>query len=225
MSWSNSLWPMALSFAFGLIFYACVIHVKSQAVSAGAASAASHLSGTVRVEPPPGFKAFCARESWSCGGPIDHVRSSRKSLKRLAKHLNSEVNNQIKPESDLDQYGVPDYWSIPTSGKGDCEDYALLKMKLLLERGAPADKVFLAVVITNTGERHLVLVVRTTRSDLILDNIENRVLDWRETRHRFIAIQDPSDLTRWVSVKRAESAPAISRLGISEFRHLEAELG
>lgn len=52
--------------------------------------------------------------------------------------VNDHVNSTIVEVSDMEQYGREDVWTLPTSGKGDCEDFALLKRKLLVQRGWPA---------------------------------------------------------------------------------------
>ena len=53
--------------------------------------------------------------------------------------INRAVNLAIAPESDIDQWGVPDRWSPPletlTTGHGDCEDYAIAKYAALLRAG------------------------------------------------------------------------------------------
>jgi predicted transglutaminase-like cysteine proteinase len=46
------------------------------------------------------------------------------------------VDLAIAPVSDEVQWGVPDHWSAPfetlQSGRGDCEDYAIVKYLALL---------------------------------------------------------------------------------------------
>src|SRR5215208_3156133 len=59
--------------------------------------------------------------------------------------INNHVNSTIREVSDLEQYGREDVWTLPTSGKGDCEDFALLKRKLLIQRGWPAAALSIAV--------------------------------------------------------------------------------
>lgn len=46
--------------------------------------------------------------------------------------VNTRVNHNITYMSDQVQYGEPDRWvANPTSGKGDCEDYALTKQEIV----------------------------------------------------------------------------------------------
>ena len=66
---------------------------------------------------------------------------------KLAERINSDVNASVEYRTDLAQYGKPEHWCLPTAF-GDCEDYALLKRKLLLEQGWPNDKLGLAVMLS-----------------------------------------------------------------------------
>ena len=60
----------------------------------------------------------------------------------LAERINSDVNASVKYKTDLEQYGVPEFWTV--AGKyGDCEDYALLKRKMLIDAGFDRDKIHL----------------------------------------------------------------------------------
>ncbi len=47
----------------------------------------------------------------------------------------------------MQQYGVEDYWTIPVSGRGGCEDYALLKRQRLMRAGWPASALLMTVVL------------------------------------------------------------------------------
>jgi predicted transglutaminase-like cysteine proteinase len=90
----------------------------------------------------------------------------------LAERINSDVNARVTYKSDLEQFGVPEFWQ--EAGKfGDCEDYALLKRELLKKQGFDAEKIHLAtcwinVKAINTG--HCVLIVETEKGQFILDN-------------------------------------------------------
>jgi predicted transglutaminase-like cysteine proteinase len=85
--------------------------------------------------------------------------------------INALVNNSIEPVSDSEHAGVVDAWDYPSDGKGDCEDFALLKRRLLIEAGFPRGALLLTVVKDEHGDGHSVLMVRTTRGDFVLDNL------------------------------------------------------
>jgi predicted transglutaminase-like cysteine proteinase len=160
-----------------------------------------HLETHGPADPPKGFVGFCDTGPWACGTGIAVKKRLRNDFRQVAIEVNSRVNRTIRPETDIVQYGVEERWTLPDTGKGDCEDYALLKKKLLIERGVPAQRLLLAVVFTPKKERHLVLVLRTSDADLVLDNLELRVLDWRKTGYRVVAMQNPGDERDWLLVK------------------------
>src|SRR5262245_37692357 len=93
-----------------------------------------HVSVGDPSRPPLGWLAFghghpreCATQPTS---PRDVVLS-QKAWKDLVR-VNKWVNDTIKPITDMDQWGVVERWSYPDTGKGDCEDYVLLKRRMLM---------------------------------------------------------------------------------------------
>ena len=58
--------------------------------------------------------------------------------RELITAVNRHVNRTIKALVDTKHWGKEDQWDLPTDGRGDCEDYQLLKRKLLVEAGLPA---------------------------------------------------------------------------------------
>ena len=89
--------------------------------------------------------------------------------------INRAINMAIEPVSDMVQWGVPDRWSAPletfTTGKGDCEDYAIAKYVALGEAGIAADDIKLMIVRnTAANEDHAVTAVRLDGAWIILDN-------------------------------------------------------
>ena len=86
----------------------------------------------------------------------------------IAERINSDVNASVKYKTDLGQYNVPEFWTV--AGKyGDCEDYALLKRKMLIDAGFDRDKIHLCTCFVD-GAGHCVLLVETDRGNYILDN-------------------------------------------------------
>jgi len=89
--------------------------------------------------------------------------------------INRAVDRAISPVSDEAQWGVPDHWSAPfetlQSGRGDCEDYAIVKYLALQEAGIPAGDLKI-VVLKNAfpNEAHAVVAARVDDQWLILDN-------------------------------------------------------
>jgi predicted transglutaminase-like cysteine proteinase len=89
--------------------------------------------------------------------------------------VNRAINLAIQPVSDLAQWGVEDRWTSPlatlTSGRGDCEDYAIAKYVALLEAGVAESDVRLIIVRDiATGDDHAVVAARVDEKWIILDN-------------------------------------------------------
>ena len=89
--------------------------------------------------------------------------------------INRAINLAIRPMSDLAQWGVLDRWSAPletlTTGRGDCEDYAIAKYVALTQAGVAAEDVRLVIVHDLTaGENHAVVATRLNGDWIILDN-------------------------------------------------------
>ncbi len=70
----------------------------------------------------------------------------------------------------MEHWGVVERWSYPDDGKGDCEDYVLLKRRMLMQAGWPREALLITVVRDKKGEGHAVLTVKTDKGDFILDN-------------------------------------------------------
>ena len=90
----------------------------------------------------------------------------------IVESINSKVNASVSYKTDLEQYSTPEFWK-EAGAFGDCEDYALLKRKLLLEQGWPNDKLGLCVCYMPDGSGHCVLWVDTDKGSFILDNNYN----------------------------------------------------
>ena len=106
--------------------------------------------------------------------------------------VNRWVNETVKPMTDMDHWGVIEKWSMPTDGYGDCEDYVLLKRKMLIDAGWPREALLITVVRDKNGEGHAVLTVKTDKGEFILDNQNENVVAWTETGYRFVKRQSQS---------------------------------
>ena len=93
------------------------------------------------------------------------------------------------------------------SGKGDCEDYVLLKRRLLAARGFPESTLLITVVRDENNEGHAVLTVRTDRGDLVLDNKRREVMRWADTPYTFVKRQSERNPLVWISLLPPETAP------------------
>jgi predicted transglutaminase-like cysteine proteinase len=84
--------------------------------------------------------------------------------------------------------------------RGDCNDYAVTKRHALMQRGWPARALLLSEVVTSSGEHHLVLVVRTSEGDLVLDSLTDRIKPWFKTRYRWVRMQTPGVARLWTTI-------------------------
>ena len=122
--------------------------------------------------------------------------------------VNDWANDNIKPITDLEHWGVVERWNYPDDGYGDCEDYVLLKRRMLMQAGWPREALLITVVRDKKGDGHAVLTVKTNRGEFILDNQESQILAWNKTGYRFVKRQSQSDPNVWVALGEPHAAPA-----------------
>jgi predicted transglutaminase-like cysteine proteinase len=164
---------------------------------------------------PIGWVEFCNDQPRECAVKPTSARDvvlSAAAWRDLVR-INNYVNKTIKPITDQEQWGVVERWSYPDTGYGDCEDYVLLKRRLLIESGWPREALLITVVRDKRGDGHAVLTVRTNKGEFVLDNQEGKVLPWTETGYRFVKRQSQSDPNVWVTLSdpRPATATATSR--------------
>jgi predicted transglutaminase-like cysteine proteinase len=162
---------------------------------------------------PSAFLQFCDEAPKECvANPGPRVPADPAHLMELDQ-VNREVNRTIIPLSDLKHYGVVEYWTLPADGKGDCEDYALLKRHNLIKLGWPASALLMTVV-RDGHEGHAVLTARTTEGDFVLDNKTDKIRPWNETHYRFVMRQSYVDPLAWVDLDPADDNAATPVAGI-----------
>lgn len=163
---------------------------------------------------PYGWVDFCARYRGECDTKAAEPQDLRltRTTQKIMQRINTWVNTQIKPMSDDKHWGKVDSWDYPTNGKGDCEDYVLLKRRLLMEEGFPRQALLVTVVKDKRGDGHAVLTVKTDHGEFVLDNLTDRVLPWKKVPYRFVKRQSQSDPNLWVTIGAPTSAPlSVSR--------------
>jgi predicted transglutaminase-like cysteine proteinase len=166
-------------------------------------------------QPPYGFVKFCDREPDECRqGPPEEQRFSAKP-DRLSEldAVNRAVNHEIEAATDLEIYGQTEYWTIPTK-RGDCEDYALLKRKRLIDRGWPISALLMTVVRDERGEGHAVLTARTMQGDFILDNKVDEVKLWNRTPYEYVMRQSYLNTRIWMSLDPKEANSSLPLAGV-----------
>ncbi len=150
---------------------------------------------------PVGHAEFCQARPLECqpnSNPVATVPLTEALWMQLLS-INAGVNGAVVPVTDEQLYQTSEFWTYP-NGYGDCEDYALLKRRELINAGWPASTLLLAVVKQANGEGHAVLMVRTDRGDLVLDNQVGSVDLWSQTPYKFIKRQSQADAGQWVDM-------------------------
>jgi predicted transglutaminase-like cysteine proteinase len=175
------------------------------------ANAGPHLFHDSDAPPLPAWIEFCNNDPAECFVDLRQPETVTLTddLYALLSFVNLSVNSTLTPITDQNHWGVVDLWSYPTNGSGDCEDYQLLKRKLLVDAGLPRRALRMTVVIDENGEGHAVLTVRTHRGDLILDNKANDVLEWSNTNYRYIK-RESAETTGWVYLTIEPPGPSLT---------------
>ena len=159
---------------------------------------------------PIGWLDFCTQTPRECAGAPTQARDvvlTSKAWRDLVQ-VNAWANNAIKPMTDLDHWGVVEKWSYPDDGYGDCEDYVLLKRRMLLQAGWPREALLITVVRDKKDEGHAVLTVKTDKGDFVLDNQAENIVLWSDTGYRFVKRQSQTDPNVWVSLGDPHAATA-----------------
>jgi predicted transglutaminase-like cysteine proteinase len=213
-----------LAAAYALVVARVMASVAVLATAASGAAAGERLSyggpvtshervtnaavGEVTL-PPIGWVQFCSEHKRECdtkpSTPRDAVLTP-KTWREMVK-VNNWVNDHIEPMTDLEHWGVVELWSFPDDGKGDCEDYVLLKRRMLMQAGWPREALLITVVRDKKGDGHAVLTVKTNRGEFILDNQEPQILPWDKSGYRFVMRQSQSDPNVWVMLGEPQDAP------------------
>ena len=178
---------------------------------AAPAQASPAMINTADAPPLAAWSELCRQSPAECAfDPTEpEIIASTPEARELIQAVNSYVNRTIVPITDPNYRGVADRWEYPTEGLGDCEDYQLLKRKLLVEAGLPKRALLMTVVINQQGEGHAVLTVRFDREDVILDNQTNAILRWDRTGYEFIK-REALTRTGWAYVQPGPEAAVVT---------------
>jgi len=120
--------------------------------------------------------------------------------------VNNFVNAQIAYVADDRNYGQRDLWATAgqtiARGKGDCEDFAILKMHMLRAAGVDPKRMKLVLLRDLAANAdHAFLLVDTAEGKLVLDNLTDRLYDG----HRAQSVRPVlsfSENRRWVHAYR-----------------------
>ena len=190
----------ALGMAAILVAMALPTVAPAQTVAAlPPASVAAMPAGEAR--PLAAWSAFCQAYAAECA--IDRSEPARIALSPATWStiltVNRRINRSLRAITDTEHWGRPDRWDLAEDGSGDCEDFQLLKRKVLSEAGLPRRAMRMTVVIDEKGEGHAVLTLITDRGDFVLDNKTSDVVPWHRTGYVFIK-RESGDAVAWISL-------------------------
>jgi predicted transglutaminase-like cysteine proteinase len=150
--------------------------------------------------PPIGWVQFCQTYATECDTkplPPRDVVLGGKAWNDL-RRVNDWANHSIKPMTDMDHYGMIQWWRYPDDGAGACHSFALLKRRMLMQAGWPRQALLMTIVHEADGEGHAVLTVKTDRGEFILDNLTDDILLWSKTPYQYYKRQSQDDPNVWV---------------------------
>lgn len=141
---------------------------------------------------PLSMQFFCASNPQECVAARAATAPWNDDLHAMLQRVNSQVNAAIRPQAN-----PRGGWKI-NPVYGDCNDYALTKRSQLIGLGVPAGALRLAVTQTRWGEKHLILVVKTSGGDVVLDNLSRNIKTLKQSGYPIFAMSSANP-KRWVN--------------------------
>lgn len=167
--------------------------------STEAAIGPKFLQAKMNAPAPSAAQNLCQKYDWACKTSGSFRKLTQDDID-LVRKVNLKVNRQIREVSDSRQYRKLDYWTLPLSARGDCEDFALLKKQQLVAAGFAPERLLIATVLDHNRQGHAVLILRADSGDYVLDNLTNRIKPWQSTRYIFLRMQNPDAPRKWVGL-------------------------
>jgi predicted transglutaminase-like cysteine proteinase len=155
------------------------------------------MAFTNPAEPTKANVVYCQENPTECGFDLSQpeILDLTQEQWNTIRDANYYVNRNIQPVEDKE-----DNWKVPFDGFGDCEDMVLMKRLMLERAGIPRRTMRLTFVLDPDGRGHLVLTIRTTAGDFILDNLTNKIDRWdRRNDIKFVKIEN--DRGNWVYIQ------------------------
>lgn len=162
----------------------------------------SQMPVTGLTTQPIGHYEYCKQFQADCNLRTSDIRPVKLTSARWQEmgRVNLSANRRIRPVTDIEHYQVEEFWTYPKQF-GDCEDYAILKRQMLMQKGWPAATLLITVVRQRNGDGHAVLTVRTDRGDYILDNLRDGILPWNRTEYRYVKRQSARNSGQWEGIQ------------------------
>lgn len=190
--------------------------------SVGAAPIANWDNVQGRLQKERKLASRCLTQTEACPETLRDWQSKIVQWRDLAVSeqvaaVNRFANGAIRYTDDRKTFKKSDYWATPMQslrGRGDCEDYVLLKYESLLALGfAKQDMRIVVVMDQRKNIAHAVLSVKTEAGTFILDNQDQRVLRHDSIRH-YAPLYSINEKGRWANiatraVKQRREAPVV----------------
>ena len=141
--------------------------------------------------------------------------------RELLVRVNQWVNREIAYVGDDRNYRQRDFWATAeqtiTRGKGDCEDFAILKMQMLRAAGIDPERMKLVLLRDLAANAdHAFLLVQTDAGKLVLDNVTDRLYDGSQA-NAVRPVLSFSGNRRWVHAYRgAQPSPNLAAIPASQ---------
>ncbi len=129
----------------------------------------------------------------------------------------NDFYNQVLYTSDLQNFGMHDYWATPLEFlgryRGDCEDYVIAKYFALRHLGIESSELYFSYVKSlKYREAHMVLTYFPTPQavPLVLDNYEPRILS-ADQRKDLVPVYNFNGDALYLASRKGEQGKAIER--------------
>ena len=159
----------------------------------------ARVTGSTSI--PIGHAQFCQTHASECtfNSTVVETMTLNQDVWNELLAVNAEFNATVTPVTDEQLYQTVEFWTYP-NGAGDCEDFVLAKRRALIQKGWAPSTLLIAVVRQVNGDGHAVLMARTDRGDLILDNLNGLVKLWNQTPYQYVKRQSQSHAGQWVDI-------------------------
>jgi predicted transglutaminase-like cysteine proteinase len=112
---------------------------------------------------------------------------------------------------DKENFGQDDYWTSlkaalnagETVIRGDCDDFAMTCLDLLLDAGEPRHAMRMMLCWVETGEYHAVSGIDVDDTTMIFDCRQRRVMDFRSLPYRWDRGMRLSEAPTWRTLSAA----------------------
>ncbi len=162
------------------------------------------------------------------------IADNRKKPEAEKLKLANDFFNQIPWVSDIENWGVEDYWATPVemlaSNGGDCEDYAIGKYFTLLALGFPMDRLRINYVLAPAqdpvNQAHMVLTYypKPDAVPFVLDNLVKEIKP-ASARPDLVPVYSFNGEGLWMAKERASGRASNSSSKISLWAQLNERMG